>query len=374
MPTQHGESVMLRLLNQSANIRGLDGLGMPAATRFYQPINRNRDLFFAPGKSMLGECLTSITTKARAPIHGYQTNTPFFGDSSGIAVISKRTRIKFVVINELRRFKGTKRQTLVCGLAISACGVNNSCVTAGVTLEQSGLATLPDGCIAAYIPNPNANPRSLLAMLAMELGCMFGRNNKPEHRFLESISQRLIEVAINERLIEIADLGGRVVVCIDEAQAMPIATLETVRLLSNLETEKRKLLQVILFGQPELDQKLSRPEIRQLRQRITFEYALGPLTREEVSHYLSHRLIVAGFAGGACSPDLRPGPSIARAVAFQGWSIFLRTRPCCSPMVAGGGRSVDAMHVQPFAIRRRQGARRGSALDPPPPWVYAPLR
>jgi MSHA biogenesis protein MshM len=160
------------------------------------------------------------------------------------------------------------------------------------------LATLPIGCTAAYIPNPNANPRSLLAMLAMELGCKFGRASQPEHRVLESISQRLIEVAINDRLIEIADKGGQVVVCIDEAQAMPIATLETVRLLSNLETEKRKLLQVVLFGQPELDEKLMRPEIRQLRQRITFEYALRPLTREDVSHYLTHRLVVAGYSGG----------------------------------------------------------------------------
>ncbi len=151
------------------------------------------------------------------------------------------------------------------------------------------LATLRAGCVAAYIPNPHADARSLLAMLAMELGCRLGRRTPPEYQLLNSI---------NQRLIEIADGGGRAVVCIDEAQAMPIATLETVRLLSNLETEKRKLLQVVLFGQPELDQKLMRPEIRQLRQRITFEYALDPLTRADVSHYLSHRLIVAGYAGG----------------------------------------------------------------------------
>ncbi|MFM9885130.1 MAG: ExeA family protein [Burkholderiales bacterium] len=151
------------------------------------------------------------------------------------------------------------------------------------------LATLPKDCIAAYIPNPNVNPQSLLAMFAAELGCRLGRGTPQEHRLLEKI---------NRRLIEIADGGGRAIVCIDEAQAMPIATLETVRLLSNLETEKRKLLQVVLFGQPELDQKLMQPEIRQLRQRITFEYALDPLSRDDVSHYLSHRLVVAGYAGG----------------------------------------------------------------------------
>ncbi len=151
------------------------------------------------------------------------------------------------------------------------------------------LARLPKGYVAAYIPNPNVNPQSLLAMIAKELGCRLGRGTPTEFRLLEKIYRRLMEIA---------DGGGHAVVCIDEAQTIPIESLETVRLLSNLETEKRKLLQVVLFGQPELDQKLRRPEIRQLRQRIAFEHALAPLAREDVSHYLSHRLIVAGYAGG----------------------------------------------------------------------------
>jgi MSHA biogenesis protein MshM len=87
------------------------------------------------------------------------------------------------------------------------------------------------------------------------------------------------------------------VICLDETQAMPLETLETLRLLTNLETEKRKLAQVILFGQPELDQKLAHESVRQLRQRITFQHYLGRLTREELGHYLAHRLSVAGYRG-----------------------------------------------------------------------------
>jgi len=78
---------------------------------------------------------------------------------------------------------------------------------------------------------------------------------------------------------------------------MPLETLEALRLLTNLETEKRKLLQVVLFGQPELDQRLAQTSVRQLRQRITFQYRLSMLKEQEVEHYLSHRLRVAGYRG-----------------------------------------------------------------------------
>ena len=87
------------------------------------------------------------------------------------------------------------------------------------------------------------------------------------------------------------------VLCLDEAQAMPIESLEALRLLTNLETEKRKLLQVVLFGQPELDAKLAGDSVRQLRQRITFQCRLGELGRDELDYYLAHRLRVAGYRG-----------------------------------------------------------------------------
>jgi MSHA biogenesis protein MshM len=148
--------------------------------------------------------------------------------------------------------------------------------------------------VTAYLPNPNIAPRTLLFAIAEELGCDTGAD-ADEHRLMK---------AINARLVGIADAGQRALLCIDEAQSMSIATLEMVRLLTNLETEKRKLLQVVLFGQPELDEKLALAEIRQLRSRITFEQRLAPLDRRETARYLAHRMIIAGHAGqGVFSPS-----------------------------------------------------------------------
>ena len=87
---------------------------------------------------------------------------------------------------------------------------------------------------------------------------------------------------INEYLLEAAGQGNKIVLIIDEAQAMPLKTLETLRLLTNLETEKQKLLQIVLFGQPELDEILQKKSIRQLRQRISFQLHLEPLNKKQV--------------------------------------------------------------------------------------------
>jgi MSHA biogenesis protein MshM len=150
------------------------------------------------------------------------------------------------------------------------------------------LATLDDTCISAYVPNPFLEPRGLMLALAEELRVAVDAG-ADQHHLLKQL---------NHALLEFARQGKRVVVSLDEAQAMPIETLEALRLLSNLETEKRKLLQVVLFGQPELDDRLAHRSVRQLRQRITFQHHLGSLSRAEVDHYLSHRLRVAGHPGG----------------------------------------------------------------------------
>lgn len=141
--------------------------------------------------------------------------------------------------------------------------------------------------VTAYIPNPYLEPRTLLLALAEEIGIELERDADQYH-LLKSLTLALLDFARN---------GKRVVLCLDEAQAMPLESLEAIRLLSNLETEKRKLLQIILFGQPELNQKLQQDSIRQLNQRIMFHYHLGPLDREDVEFYLSHRLKVAKYAG-----------------------------------------------------------------------------
>lgn len=148
------------------------------------------------------------------------------------------------------------------------------------------LKSLGNEFVTAYIPNPFLEPRTLFLSIADDLGVQLDRGTE-QHEVLK---------AINERLLEFAKQGKKVLVCIDEAQALPLETLEAIRLLSNLETEKRKLLQIVLFGQPELDRKLRLNEIRQLAQRISFHYRLRPLTWDETSFYVNHRLRVAGYS------------------------------------------------------------------------------
>jgi MSHA biogenesis protein MshM len=144
----------------------------------------------------------------------------------------------------------------------------------------------------AYIPNPCLSPRSLLLEIAREL----------KVRVADVNSDSDILQALNRALLRLAARGSHAVVCLDEAQAMPVETLEALRLLSNLETEKRKLVQVVLFGQPELDRKLAREDLRQLRTRIGFHYELSALSAAETEVYLAHRLRVAGHRGGPLFP------------------------------------------------------------------------
>jgi len=162
-------------------------------------------------------------------------------------------------------------------------------VGAGKTmLCRKFMASLGPEFKTAYIPNPYLEPQALLQALAEELGV------KPD----PDINQHSFMKSLTKALLDYARAGKRVVVCLDEAQAMPLESLEALRLLTNLETEKRKLLQVVIFGQPELDDKLNQASIRQLKQRITFEYRLSGLSRDEINYYLNHRLIVAGYKGG----------------------------------------------------------------------------
>ncbi|MGD2111865.1 MAG: AAA family ATPase [Gammaproteobacteria bacterium] len=149
------------------------------------------------------------------------------------------------------------------------------------------LNSLSQDFITAYIPNPFLNPVALRMALAGELGIEFARNiGQP--RLLELINARLMQLHADDR---------QVVLLLDEAQALPDESMEALRLLSNLETEKTKLLQVVLFGQPELDVRLRQEHLRQLRQRILFSYRLRPLAPAELAVYLQHRLLVAGYRG-----------------------------------------------------------------------------
>jgi len=149
------------------------------------------------------------------------------------------------------------------------------------------LASIDQNHVSAYIPNPYLEPRTLLFALAAELRLGVPRD-ADQHLLLKELARGLLNFARQ---------GKTVVLCLDEVQAMPVETLEALRLLTNLETEKRKLLQVVLFGQPELDDKLNGESVRQLKQRITFQHSLTPLRPDEVEEYLAHRLRVAGYRG-----------------------------------------------------------------------------
>ncbi len=150
------------------------------------------------------------------------------------------------------------------------------------------LNELPNNFVAAYIPNPYLTPAELRRAVASELNVVLTDNTDQQE-----FSQR-----IQERLISINQEKKGVVLIIDEAQALPVESIEALRLITNLETETRKLLQVVLFGQPELNHKLSLPELRQLNQRVTFSYTLQLMDSDQVYQYVKHRMNISGYRGG----------------------------------------------------------------------------
>ncbi|WP_286234683.1 ExeA family protein [Thalassotalea sediminis] len=149
------------------------------------------------------------------------------------------------------------------------------------------LNEIPEHFITAYIPNPYLQPDELRRAVAVELGV----------KQAQRMSVQLLTQRIQERLLTLHSQGHSVVLILDEAQALPAESLEALRLFTNLETETRKLLQVVLFAQPELDQRLNEDTFRQLKQRITFSYHLRAMTEQEVAKYIEHRLQVAGYKG-----------------------------------------------------------------------------
>jgi len=161
--------------------------------------------------------------------------------------------------------------------------------TGKTTINRCLLEQLPDNTDIAIILNPALNAQELLASACDELGIDYGQ----EQHSLKALTDRL-----HAFLLENHARGRKTTLLIDEAQHLDFDVLEQIRLLTNLETNSEKLLQIILIGQPELAQKLGRPELRQLNQRITARYNLEALNLEETGAYIRHRLEVAGLAPG----------------------------------------------------------------------------
>ena len=147
------------------------------------------------------------------------------------------------------------------------------------------LEQIPASCDVAYIFNPKLTVEELLSTICVEFGIAFPAGNSSIKVFVDCINAYLLDAHARDR---------HTVLIIDEAQNLAVDVLEQMRLLTNLETNQRKLLQIILIGQPELATMLERPELRQVNQRIVARYRLGPLSRAEVAAYVRHRLDVAG--------------------------------------------------------------------------------
>ena len=206
----------------------------------------------------------------------------------------------------------------------------------------------------AWLPNPHLTPAELRIALALELGLA-----------VRDQSELDLTDRIHRHLISLHQQGSRVMVLIDEAQALPDETLEAIRLFGNLETESSKLLQIVLFGQPELDARLAKPHLRQLRQRIGFSYCLRPLRFDETRAYLEHRLQVSGYRGAPlfASSAMRRLWRASRGIPRL---INVLAQKCLMLAYGQGARQIDSRLVR-LAIRDTEDASRLA------PWRWWPL-
>ncbi|MEE4145802.1 MAG: AAA family ATPase [Halieaceae bacterium] len=205
--------------------------------------------------------------------------------------------------------------------------------TGKTTINRCLLEQLPDDTDIAIILNPALNAMELLATVCDELGIAYDNEKHTLKTLTDSLHRYLLE---NHRR------ARKTVLLIDEAQHLDFDVLEQIRLLTNLETNSEKLLQIILIGQPELAQMLGRPELRQLNQRITARYNLEPLSLEETGAYIRHRLQVAG---------MNPGQEVFPPAVIRGIHRYTRGIPrlinvLCDRMMLGAyGRNMGRTDI-----------------------------
>jgi type II secretory pathway predicted ATPase ExeA len=202
------------------------------------------------------------------------------------------------------------------------------------TLCRVLMERLPAEVETVFLVNPSYSRTEILHAIADELGRPPSAD--PAAFALRDLHGRLIEIYAN---------GRRVVVMIDEAHALPEDTLEQVRLLSNLESSRHKLLQIVLFGQPELDEALSKPSLRQLKDRITHSFRTRPLAEAEVGKYVSFRMRAAGYKG----PEVFTPAAIA-AIARASSGLTRRINVLCDKSLlaafAGNTHAVTPREVR----------------------------
>ena len=224
--------------------------------------------------------------------------------------------------------------------------------TGKTTLVRSLLQSrMPDNADVAVVLNPQLSVVEFLATICEELHIEVLHN---------SGSVKALTDALNRHLLEAHAAGRRTILVVDEAQNLAPAVLEQVRLLTNLETAKQKLLQIILIGQPELRELLARNDLRQLAQRITGRYHLEPLTSEESSSYIEHRLKVAGAVGevfdtGAKKEVFRLSQGVPRLINV-----------ICDRALLGG-YAKESRRINAGLIRQATAEVRGRPERPP--WI-----
>jgi type II secretory pathway predicted ATPase ExeA len=221
-------------------------------------------------------------------------------------------------------------------------------VGSGKTMLCRMLETeLPKNVSIVYLANPSLSPDNVLHAIAFEL-----------HIPVTAADGRLkVMHALHEFLLKKHGENRRVVMFVEEAQSMPIETLEEMRLLSNLETQHDKLLQIVLFGQPELDQNLARQEIRQLKERITYSFYLEPFKRVEIRDYINSRLRACGYKA------LEPfAPGAIRAMESYSRGLLRRINILADKALlaayAANATTVTAKHVR-IAAQDSEFSRRG---------------
>ena len=229
--------------------------------------------------------------------------------------------------------------------------------TGKTTVVRSLLEQLPEHAEVALVLNPRLSPQEFLLTICDELHI----------EVPERASQKSVVDALNEHLLEAHAAGRRVVLIVDEAQNLSAEVLEQIRLLTNLETAKQKLLQIILIGQPELREVLARSDLRQLAQRITGRYHLEPLEPDELQAYVRHRLEVAGgrteiFTPGALKALHRSSGGIPRLINVVADRALLGAWSQEEPLVSGNMARKAASEVFGERIRRQAKRAPGAAL------------
>jgi len=193
---------------------------------------------------------------------------------------------------------------------------------------------LPDTVEIVYIANPSVSAEDILFVIAHELSLQVTKQAS-KHEVMHLLQDYLLQRHMENK---------QVVLFIEEAQGMPLDTLEEIRLLSNLETDENKLLQIILFGQPELDQNLSEQSIRQLRERITHNFELAALTQDEIHNYLNFRMREVGYTG----PELI-NTAVAKKVELHSEGLLRRINIIADKILlsafAEGTHNLTSKHV-----------------------------